>query len=379
MKVITSGFNVYDIVNGDDLKIYDNLPLGVYKVNFEEKKGFSLIKQNDIIVKEKIYGVHNKDVYLIAEGFDKSNRNIGVIFSGEKGLGKSLTANKLCQVMLEEYNTPIIIVDRYYEDLSRFIGQINQSVVVFFDEFDKLFSVEYDSQGSYQIHDKRVKPQEELLTLFDGISFIKKMFLITCNEIVNLSDLLINRTGRFHYHIRFDYPNDKEIKEYVTENANNLSDKDIQKILDFASVVGLNYDSLRSICFELNIGRKFEDVINILNIINLEDKDYYKFNFEFSNGLKFTTVDNINLFDDDLDVVQLDVYIDRLRVRGYIFIDRKDLEYDWNINKWICKHPENIQLEISFRDEYNNLKCTSLVVERKKNLTYHFNKFAYSR
>ena len=52
--------------------------------------------------------------------------------------------------------------------------------MVLFDEFDKTFSTNDRNNAG--------DPQTEMLTLFDGLSTGKKLFIITCNELKNLND-----------------------------------------------------------------------------------------------------------------------------------------------------------------------------------------------
>ena len=56
-----------------------------------------------------------------------------------------------------------------------------------------------------------------MLTLFDGFSTGKKMFIVTCNSLYDLNDYLVNRPGRFLYHFRFDYPTAEEITQYLQD------------------------------------------------------------------------------------------------------------------------------------------------------------------
>ena len=90
---------------------------------------------------------------------------------------------------------PVIIVDTYIPGLANFIEEIEQEVMVMFDEFDKTF-------GGVNKSDGMADPQTELLTLFDGLAQGKKLYVITCNNLNTLSDYLVNRPGRFHYHFR---------------------------------------------------------------------------------------------------------------------------------------------------------------------------------
>lgn len=94
MRVISSG-NTYEVFD-DSLKTYDKFPVQTYVVRFSKFKGFYLEKYMDIEIKEdKIYGVHMEKVEKVLRSFEKFDRNLGVILSGDKGIGKSLFAKLL--------------------------------------------------------------------------------------------------------------------------------------------------------------------------------------------------------------------------------------------------------------------------------------------
>lgn len=265
MKIINSGSR-YEIY-GDDLKTLDKLPAQFYSVEFHKMMGFFLDKHADIEIKEsKIYGVHMSKVKKVLRAFPEFERNLGVILSGNKGIGKSLFAKELA-IESVKVGYPVIIVDRYIPGIADFIESIEQEVVILFDEFDKTF-------GGVKKGDGMIDPQDEMLTLFDGISCGKKMFVITCNRINSLNDYLVNRPGRFHYHFRFEYPTPDEITEYLKDKIDEKYYEEIRGVIAFSRKVNLNYDCLRAIAYELNNGEPFKNAIKDLNIINMDDVRY---------------------------------------------------------------------------------------------------------
>lgn len=252
--------------------------------------GFFLETYPNIEITEKIYGVHREKVAKVMNSFKLFDRNLGVILSGAKGIGKSICAKLLAEDAITK-GYPLIVVNQYIPGIADYITSIEQEVVVLFDEFDKtFFSGDRDSIGD---------PQTEMLTLFDGLSMGKKLFVVTCNELKNLNDYLVNRPGRFHYHFRFDYPTDGEVREYLTDKlGTNLADE-IEKVVEFAHKVDLNYDCLRSIAFELSIGSSFEEAIADLNIMNIQ-REHYNIVAIFKDGGRSRVCKNfcMDLFDD---------------------------------------------------------------------------------
>lgn len=270
MNVVHSGdrFQIY----GEALKTYSQLPLGTYDVCFHKMMGFFLNSHNDLVVnEEKIYGSSPAKVDKVLRGFQAVNRNFGIILSGKKGIGKSLFARQLA-IKAKDYNLPLIIVSDYIPGIADFISSIEQEVIVLFDEFEKTFANRDD-----------MNPQEEMLSLFDGIDSGKKLFVVTCNEVTKLNSYLLNRPGRFHYHFVLSNPTPDEIKEYMTDKLNPEYHHLIKKLIGFSMNVDLTYDILRAIAFEINMGYSFEETLMDLNI-SKEGTPKFDIRVDFADG-----------------------------------------------------------------------------------------------
>ena len=248
-------------------------------------------------------------------------RNLGVILSGDKGIGKSLTA-KMISIEALKQGYPTILVDEFYPGIASFIESINQEVVILFDEFDKTFKNQDDCN-----------PQDTMLSLFDGTTVGKKLFIVTCNRLNGLNDYLVNRPGRFHNHIRFDYPGADEIRVYLQDHLAPEYHGEIERVVAFASRISLNYDCLRSIAFELSTGVKFDEAIKDLNIVNVDDIKY-KLTVVLKSGEKGTVTDTVDLFSNDKEVTNyfnVPKFSDSFRVS----FNTDDVQYDANTGKTI--------------------------------------------
>lgn len=287
MKIINN-LNEYNIYS-DNIKLYDDLPAKEYSVEFGEMRGFYLIDHPKIEITEgKIYGIDRTD--KVFRAFERTNRNLGVILSGYKGMGKSLAAKLLCIEAIKR-GYPVILVNHFYPGIADFIGSINQEIVVLFDEFDKTFKESKNGLMERGVTD----PQESMLGLFDGTYPGKKLFIVTCNDMLNLSEYLLNRPGRFHYNFQFDFPSAEEIRMYMHDNLNPDHYNEIEDIVAFSKQTNLNYDALRSIAFELNLGTTFKEAIDDLNIIN-EYAAKYNITVHFSNGETANAQANMDIF-----------------------------------------------------------------------------------
>lgn len=283
MNIIKAG-SQYQIY-GEDLNTYDKLPVRSYDVAFHKMQGFFLTARPDLVVKEeKIYGNHKKRAEKVLKSFEQCDRNFGVILSGQKGIGKSLLARLLAEEGISR-GLPVITVSDYIPGIATFLSSIEQEVIVIFDEFEKTFS---------KIEDKP-DPQEEMLSLFDGLDGGKKLFVITCNEVRRLNEFMVDRPGRFHYHFRMGAPTDSEIREYMEDKLQKESWGEIDRIINFSRTTEVTYDYLRAIAFDLNQGYTLEECLADLNISGTTHNDY-DITAYFSDGTVYTVMNySINL------------------------------------------------------------------------------------
>lgn len=319
MHIVESGKR-YRIFN-NAITTYDQLPPKTYRVDYDpDTRTFSLLEAHDFEIPEtKIYGQHLDKVKKVLNAMDKMNRNLGVILSGDKGIGKSLFS-KCLGLKARKKGIPVILVNEYNEGIANFLEEIKQTVMILFDEYDKIFN------------DKKYNCQAEMLSLFDGVSAGKKLFVITCNEIQSLSQYLINRPGRFHYHFRFLYPTADEIRAYMEDKLDKQYYDEIENVIAFSVRMNLNYDCLRSIAFELNTGSKFQEAINDLNIIRIDEYKEIKIVVEFENQATLTgEIGEDQLYDKTF--TGMSVYLpDNIRPSSCIGVRVGDLPMDFSDN-----------------------------------------------
>lgn len=367
MKAINVGneFRIYD----ESLKVFDTLPAQTYSLRFNKQSGFYLEAHRDFSIGEKVYGVHNDKVNKVLKSFEQFDRNLGVILSGDKGIGKSLFAKMLSSVAVKT-GLPVIIADTYIPGIASYLESIEQEIVVLFDEFDKTFGKADRDDGA------RLDPQTEMLTLFDGVTVGKKLFVITCNELRALNDYLVNRPGRFHYHFRFDYPTPEEIREYLTDKLCEEHYGEIDKVISFSRRVDLNYDCLRAIAFELNTGASFESAIMDLNIINLNESKY-NVTLLYPDGSELSSRSvSIDLFNRDHDACFWLHGPDG----GYILrVDFcvGDCFYDQSVGA-TCVDAENIRFHYDDDDDdevkrFKAMRASRLVIVRARDRSINYN------
>lgn len=287
MKVLESG-STYNIFP-DDLIVKDILDVGIYVVRLN-KQGFYLERTSQFgNTEEKMYGNSQVKIDKIKRTYHVGTRSLGVLFSGTKGIGKTLCVANLTKQLRDESNLPTIIINTAFKGISDFIESIQQEVVVVFDEFEKVF-IDIEDEG-----DSDKESQSALLGLLDGASSQKRLYVLTVNSLYNVSKYLLGRTGRIHYHIKFGYPTAQAVTEYLQDNLEPKYYSQISQVLEFTSHVNVTYDTLRSIVFELNLGYPFEEALMDLNV-DFTGKERYDVEFILENGLVLSGTRRFSIF-----------------------------------------------------------------------------------
>ena len=162
------------IETGGHVRVYDDavrthqaFPAGTYRVHFTAKEGFSLIRVPDLVVgAERIYGGRESKVEKIFRSYNLSERSLGVMLSGDKGIGKSLFLRMVAEEAREQ-GLPIVIVSEDHEGIADFLDSLDECLIVL-DEFEKVFPAgRRGIDGSNR--------QNQFLSLFDGLSSVKRI------------------------------------------------------------------------------------------------------------------------------------------------------------------------------------------------------------
>lgn len=287
MNIVNAGDSY--MVYGEDVKTFKVLPSHTYTINFNKMTGYSLIKSEDMEITEKVYGSYQRKIDKILNTFSIMNRNMGVILSGPKGVGKTMFSKLLARKAMET-NMPLILVDEPTPGLHDFISSIKQECIVLFDEFEKNFYAKDSSDNS--------SPQTNLLSLFDGLDTGKKLFIITCNEVHRLNQYFIDRPGRFYYHFTFSNPTPDEVKEYMEDKLTpEVCKKYLDEIVGLAEIGEFTYDVLRAIAFELNQGYPLNETLEDLNIRTQRNLSL-KFKMVLENGKVLFASCIVDMLDD---------------------------------------------------------------------------------
>lgn len=260
----------------DDLKLSKEVPVGVWKLSCAQFVGFYLEETEIKLSHGKIYGDAQDIADHVVEAFEKNdpNKNLGVLFSGEKGLGKTLTTRLILEKLYGK--KPIIIISEYINGMTDFISNF-KGCVVLMDEFEKFTGGNTDSED-----ENSLTKQESLLSIFDGNTGCSgNLFLLTVNNTYKLNDNLKSRPGRMRYHYKFTSENATVVRNYCNDNLNNKEIiEDVVETLGGAGFVSM--DILSSFVDELNKfpDKKPSEVLKYFNIENENADENFRATFK---------------------------------------------------------------------------------------------------
>ena len=235
-----------DIIGDDAIDIRENLPVGFYKLETAPMQGLYLEKADYNTSHGKIYGKANIIASHVAEAYEKSDKSLGVLFSGGKGLGKSLTTRLIIEKLKDKH--PVIIINKYINGMFDFLEPI-KNVIYLFDEFEKTMRGNVNEQND---NDKSTTKQDQILTFLDGTaSGTHNLFLLTVNNKCELNDNLLSRPGRIRYHYRFESCDAETIRNYCKDNLKKPElESEVVNTLTATRYVSL--DIVRALVDELN-------------------------------------------------------------------------------------------------------------------------------
>ena len=249
VKWIKSGSR-FNQVEGT-IETVPQVPVGIYEVDLT-LTGWYLRKTGDkFTFPYKLYDLQNDFLSHLKKTYDNTTGNLGVLFNGTRGTGKSVSA----KIFANELNLPIIIVKsmgEHNDDMFSYLAGFNFDCIFFFDEFEKQFD-DCDSC---------------ILGFMDGIynSDYRRVFLLTTNKL-SVNENLLSRPSRIRYIREFGNLEEHTVREYL---ADNLKDVDAtEELVGYIDSLAIStIDILKTIVEEVNIHGidKFLEIKKFFNV-----------------------------------------------------------------------------------------------------------------
>lgn len=267
------------------VKITNALDKGIYLLRYDPEKNLFYLEHKDIAFStpNKIYNNPQKIIDMWIKSWKSTENNLGILLTGLKGSGKSVTAKMLCN----QLNAPVIIITEAFTG-DNFINFLSapelKGSVIFFDEFEKIY-------GHKPSEDK--PSSENLLSIVEGVFNTNLLFLFTSNT-TEINNHFINRPGRIRFLQQFSSLKTEECIEIVDDLLLDKAKKeDLLNCLE--DIDDLSLDIVTKIIHEVNIHDvlpsdiighmnislvkgDYELIVDILSTINSEDSEGQGFN-----------------------------------------------------------------------------------------------------
>lgn len=250
-----------DVFEFDMNSIKKSLLPAVYQLHNGQIRGYYLQKIKDKMeVPSKLYGSAETKTNKVLKKFYSSKSSVGVLFTGIKGAGKSMTMGNVCNNVIND-GIPVVLINDGFNgtEFNNFINKLGLCCLVF-DEFGKVYSNDDDADCARQ---------SELLTLMDGVFSSKRLILLSENNEHQINQFMLNRPGRIHYHFRYEKLEDEVIVNYSKDNG--IDDSVIEEIKNISNLVpDFSFDILKCIIDEHKEypEQSIEDIIKDLNVDN---------------------------------------------------------------------------------------------------------------
>ena len=261
-------------------RIYENPQtkrLGLEKIDDTFRFDFKIYDLDCEDIISKVINTWTSDL------FRESNKNLGVIFNGIKGTGKTIAAKQLCN----RIGLPVLVISKPVDGMLEFIQSLHFESIILIDEAEKTFREE----------------QEVLLKMIDGVyNDMRKLYILTTNKL-SIDENLLGRPGRIRYIKEFSNLLAKAVNDVIDDNLKDISLKEgVLKVVDSLEISTI--DILKAIIDECNImgAVPSDSTLNIpkakyrMQIISFDNLDF-QFHQELKGYIKDHLVCNESVAD----------------------------------------------------------------------------------
>ena len=231
----------------------------VYDLNWDRWNDTYIFSEDGVLnLPKKIYEL-KKDVIFknrVLKYFNNAaGQTTGVMLAGTKGTGKTL----LAKIIAKESNLPIVVVNSSYpaSKLNTFFKEFQTPVCILFDEVEKNWDT------------------TKMLEFLDGVqATAKKLVIMTCNDLREVSSYMQDRCSRVRYLRKYT---DRDNIELISSIVADYKVNDPLKTTDFIirNMRLLSIDNVISFLNEVVLFQDDENMTleNILEDMNISSRN----------------------------------------------------------------------------------------------------------
>lgn len=258
-------------INNEQKK--DTLPSNISKPpDYLEPGIYQMVKHNGnitleyesyiITTPELIFGLTKERVLRFWKRFIKQETSLGVLSVGSPGAGKTMESDLLSNLFVLKGSLPVIKITGFNVDekVIQYIQQLD-NCCLYFDEFSK--HVSWNSQRL-------------LLPLLTNANK-KFLVLLTENNKNEISNFILNRTGRVRYIVEHDKLEKEVVLDYLS--LFGIDNKFKNELLErYEKAITFSFDNLMAIVSEYqdNPHENLDEILRYLNITSIKKAMGYK-------------------------------------------------------------------------------------------------------
>lgn len=332
------------------------LPANIFKLCIDPKGEFFLANTQDSFeFPYKLYGMEYSFIERVTKTYAHTDGNLGILLTGLKGTGKTVTAQMICN----QLQLPVIIISDAMDGISNYLNDIQQDIIVFFDEFEKLYN-NYD---------------HSILTVMDGVlnNGHRKVFLLTTNE-PKVNENMLQRPSRLRYIKSFEGLSLEHIIEVIDDKLKHSYLK--EDCINFISGLELiTIDIVKAVIEEVNIHEESPE--NFKDVFNVRKLDYRYNVYKIRDGIEEAAFMNARISPSELNPEMIG---ENFWVNGDFKGKIKIVSNEFNMVVGFSENminPYEEDIELSDQSEDDNMSFIHYRIESVLQRNRSFNAYAF--
>lgn len=282
------------IIRIDEEQLSDTLAPGVYTLEMSMNGPYLYKVADRYQVPSRVYGKAQTNAQRAIKAFEEREQSTGVLLSGLKGAGKTMTATLMGNMVID-LGLPVIEVKSAIDpEVVEYVLTAVGKCAALIDEFGKLYNLKKNDSDKDD-NNKDSGRVASLLSLFAGTTTSKRLMILTENNLAQINSFMLDRPGRVLYHFRHNSL-DPEVIEGIGRDK-NVPGSFIDDVVNACFMSpSASFDVINAVYDEyLRTPGTFTEVVQGMNVPM--SSDTYRYAKLLSSKLEFTSCNKTMEFD----------------------------------------------------------------------------------